>query len=249
MLPPRPLDAIRVKLLNLLDVPDAYALDRMDLTVLTTIDREVQQSVTSFLSGLADPEKVRLAGLHGKQLLAEGDPTQVTYAFTLYESTGRGNLLRVQTDNLNQPLSINDGTRLQLGSTAKLRTLITYLEVMQQLHGQLAGMTPEQLSAVELLPGDRLTAWAVDYLQSAKDRSLRPCSTPRSIALIPVTPPKRSSRPAGYIGSPILIAARTIRWSPFGRASNSLSTWYSFVLCGISRVTSSGVRRALPPPF
>ena len=59
----------------------------------------------------------------------------MTYAFTLYERGNGHNLLRVQTDNFNQPLSINDGTGLQLGSTAKLRTLINYLEIIQQLHG------------------------------------------------------------------------------------------------------------------
>ncbi len=40
------------------------------------------------------------------------------------------NVLRVQTDNWNQPLNINQNTRLELGSTAKLRTLINYLEIV-----------------------------------------------------------------------------------------------------------------------
>jgi len=128
-------DAIRVRLLNLLDLPNTYALDRLDLTVRTTLDQAVQQSVTRFLSGLVDADQARKAGLEGDQLLSSGDPAQVTYAFTLYERGNGHNLLRVQTDNFNQPLSINDGTRLQLGSTAKLRTLINYLEIIQQLHG------------------------------------------------------------------------------------------------------------------
>ena len=165
-------DAIRVRLLNLLDLPNTYALDRLDLTVRTTLDQAVQQSVTRFLSGLADPDQARKAGLEGDQLLSSGDPAQVTYAFTLYERGNGHNLLRVQTDNFNQPLNINDGTRLQLGSTAKLRTLINYLEIIQQLHHEFAGMTAEQLARVMVFPGDRLTSWAVQYLQTVPDHSL-----------------------------------------------------------------------------
>jgi membrane peptidoglycan carboxypeptidase len=52
------------------------------------------------------------------------------YSFTLYEHSSGVNLLRVQADNLNQPLNINPGTKLELGSTPKLRTLITYLEII-----------------------------------------------------------------------------------------------------------------------
>ncbi len=80
-------NAIRLRLLNLLGLSDIYALDRLDLTVRTTLDQPVQQSVTGFLSGLADPEHARQAGLQGDQLLSTGDPAQVTYAFTLYEQS------------------------------------------------------------------------------------------------------------------------------------------------------------------
>ncbi len=42
---------------------------------------------------------------------------------------------------MNQPLNINQNTRLELGSTAKLRTLINYLEIVADLHRQYAGMS------------------------------------------------------------------------------------------------------------
>ena len=58
----------------------------------------------------------------------------VVYSFTLYERQAGRNVLRVQTDNLDQPLNINQNTRLELGSTAKLRTLINYLEIVSGLH-------------------------------------------------------------------------------------------------------------------
>ena len=72
---------------------------------------------------------------------------------------------------MNQPLNINQNTRLELGSTAKLRTLINYLEIVAELHQQYAGKSAAELKAVPILPDDHLTAWAVRYLATAQDRS------------------------------------------------------------------------------
>ncbi len=167
-------DAVRVKLLSTLGLKDTYALDQLDLSVNTTIDRLRQHSVTDFLRSLADPRVVQKAGLQGDQLLEQGDPRNVIYSFTLYERQPDANVLLVQADNFNQPLSINQGTRLQLGSTAKLRTLITYLQIIERLHQQYAGLSPLQLQAVQVAPGDTLTRWAVGYLAAAPDRDLHP---------------------------------------------------------------------------
>ena len=67
----------------------------------------------------------------------------------------------MQTDNFDQPLNINQNTRLELGSTAKLRTLINYLEIVTDLHQQYAGMSAAQLKTVPIFPDDHLTQWAV----------------------------------------------------------------------------------------
>lgn len=165
-------NAIRSHLLGLLGIRDTYSLDRLDLSVQTTIDQAVQQSVTHFFEKVVNPLDAHAAGLDGDQLLSVGDPSQVTYSFTLYERGDGVNLLRAQTDNLNQPLSIVDGTRLQLGSTAKLRTLINYLQIVEELHRQYGGQSPRQLARAAVLPGDRLTLWALQYLSATQDRSL-----------------------------------------------------------------------------
>jgi len=163
---------IRARLVSALALKDSYALDRLDLRVSTTLDGAVQGSVTQFLRGLMDSQEAEKAGLIQNRLLATGDPRQVIYSFALYERSGGANLLRVQTDNFNQPLNINEGTKLQLGSTAKLRTLITYLEIIEQLHHSYGGMTPSQLQSVAVLPGDRLTQWAITYLSADTAPSL-----------------------------------------------------------------------------
>lgn len=164
--------ALRMLLLNRLGLSQTYLLDRLDLNLKTTINRTVQDSVAQFFEQVADSKQAQAAGLEGYQLLPVGDPGNVIYSFTLYERGAGVNYLRVQTDNLNQPLNINDGTKLQLGSTAKLRTMITYLQIVEALRTQYCGFTPEQLAKVQIQPSDKLTAWAVQYLSTAKDRGL-----------------------------------------------------------------------------
>ena len=167
-------NAVRAQLLGLLGAQSDYQLDRLDLSVQTSIDQAVQQSVTRFFQQIANPQSARDAGLDADQLLSVGDPSHVIYSFTLYQRGNGVNLLRAQTDNFDQPLSIVDGTRLQLGSTAKLRTLINYLQVIQELRSQLSGLTNAQLAAIKVPPDDRLTQWAVQYLFTTQDRSLLP---------------------------------------------------------------------------
>jgi membrane peptidoglycan carboxypeptidase len=147
---------------------------RTALAVRTTLDRSAQNGVANFLRRLKNAPAVSEAGLDQRQLLDRGDPQSVIYSVTLYERGEDANLLRVQTDNFNQPLDINQGTRLQLGSTAKLRTLINYLQIIEHLHHQMAGLLPAELRGVPILPGDRLTQWAVGYLSAARNRSLEP---------------------------------------------------------------------------
>jgi membrane peptidoglycan carboxypeptidase len=164
-------NTIRMSLLPLLGLPNTYDLDRLDLTVQTTVDQSAQQGITRFFENIADPKQAAAANLTQHQLLEESDPSKVVYSFTLYERKPGVNLLRVQTDNLNQPLNINENTRLELGSTAKLRTLINYLEIVAQLHQKLAGKSAAELQAVPILPEDHLTAWAIEYLSTAQDRN------------------------------------------------------------------------------
>ncbi len=155
---------VRARLASLLGMPALYDLDRLDLTAESTLDGAAQEAVSRTLLSLREPAAVAALGLKGFHLLDRGDPSRVIWSFTLYERAPGGNLLRVQTDNLDQPLDINAGARLDLGSTAKLRTLITYLESIADLHERYARSHPSELRALEIHPKDHLTAWAIDYL-------------------------------------------------------------------------------------
>lgn len=166
-------NAIRSRLAQLLDVPRLYDLDRLDLTVRTTLDSNLQAEATRALRALQDPSAAHAAGLYGEHLLGENDDlSRIVYSFTLMERARSGNMLRVQTDNFDQPFDINEGVKLDLGSTAKLRTLVTYLNIIAVLHDRYATMSNEELSKVEVSANNVLARWALDYLHNAQDRSL-----------------------------------------------------------------------------
>ena len=82
-------------------------------------------------------------------LRPQDDPSKIAYSFTLFERRDGANLVRVQTDSVNQPFDINQGARLNLGSTAKLRAVITYLQIVTELHERYASMSAAQLRAVK----------------------------------------------------------------------------------------------------
>jgi len=164
---------IRSHLLSLLGLRHFYDLDRLDLGVSSTLDYPVQRAVAARLLELKDPEQVKEANLTGTRLLNAGnDLDQVIYSFTLYEVTDNANVLRVQADNFPEPFDINEGVRLDLGSTAKLRTLVHYLEIIAELHGEYVSTSSDSLRKIEVPQEDKLRRWVIDYLASAKDRDL-----------------------------------------------------------------------------
>ena len=126
---------MRNHLAGLLGDSRLYNLDRLDLSVVTHARRRrPRRPSPRRCAACTTPEAAAAAGLTGKGMLGNGDPAKVVYSFTLMERGDNVNYLRVQTDNYDQPLDINEGAKLDLGSTAKLRTLVTYLDIVDQLH-------------------------------------------------------------------------------------------------------------------
>jgi membrane peptidoglycan carboxypeptidase len=163
---------IRGTLGDLLGVENLYVLDRYDLTAHSTLDGPSQQAVTRILNRLADPAFLACAGLKETRLLAKGDPKQVNYSLTLYERTPTANVLRIQADNLDQPLDINAGTKLDLGSSAKFRTLVSYLLVVADLHQRYGQVAADELAKLKRHPADRLSNWAIDTLRAKPGTTL-----------------------------------------------------------------------------
>jgi membrane peptidoglycan carboxypeptidase len=165
-------NAVRMDLLGLTGVGTLYDLDRFDLTVRTTLDLQAQEEVTNLLARLTDPAFVREQGLTTFGL-NRGDPARVTYAVALYERTPEGNVVRVQVDNLDAPFNMIEGSKLELGSTAKLRVLISYLEIVQQLYLEHTGQSAVSLRAEPVGAGDGITAWTLGYLAANPDIPLQ----------------------------------------------------------------------------
>lgn len=167
--------ALRTHISTLLNVPRAYDLERLDLEAETSLDGEAQALAARVLTSLRTPAAAKTAGLFGSHLLDPGaNPAPLIYSFTLFERGAQANLLRVQADNIDQPFDVNQGARLDLGSTAKLRTLVSYLELVAELHGRWGELSSAELTALKPSPRDPLGAWARQYLLRAKDRRLTP---------------------------------------------------------------------------
>jgi len=164
-------NAVRIRTAGLLDL-SLFDLDRYDLTISSTFDGEIQQQVSDYLRSLATAPAAERIGLLGERLLSAQQLDKVLYSFTLYESTDNANRVRVQTDSIDQPFDINEGSKLELGSTAKLRVLATYLDIIAELQQRFSAKTVVDLRRVDVEGKDHITRWVVDYLITTRDRNL-----------------------------------------------------------------------------
>jgi membrane peptidoglycan carboxypeptidase len=139
-----------------------YDLDRLDLVAGSTLHTGLQQSVTEHLRRLGEADFARAAGLFGDRLLSEERVADVRYSFTLFERDGGRFAVRVQTDNTDQPFDINEDSKLELGSTAKLRVLATYLEIIAEVFERHAGRAAEALR--EFDADDPLSRWTLERM-------------------------------------------------------------------------------------
>jgi membrane peptidoglycan carboxypeptidase len=165
------INAARLRLGNLLN-QSMYDLDRLDLNAHSTLHGDVQQKVSAYLKSLANPAVAAQHGLIGERLLAASRTADVLYSFTLFEKTPDGNRVRVQTDSTDQPFDLNEHSKLELGSTAKLRVLASYLEIIAELHQAFVDELPDSLLTMDIAPNDHITRWAANYMATTADRSL-----------------------------------------------------------------------------
>ena len=157
--------AVREHVRSLLGLPGLYEVDRLHLEVDSTVDGRLQRTTTRLLHDLTDPAFVAAHGLRAPRLLAAGDPRRVVYSVLLLERTARGDVLRVIADNVGRPFDLNAGMKLELGSTAKLRTLAHYLDVAAALHRELSALERPALDRWLNGARDPISRWAAQTLQ------------------------------------------------------------------------------------
>jgi membrane peptidoglycan carboxypeptidase len=165
-------NTIRSRLSSFVGVDKLYELDHFDLAVATTFDKQAHQQVTSSLQKLSDPQAVQELGLKQDRLLGQGDPAKVVYSLTLFETEGGVNKVRVQTDNFDGPFNINSGSKLDLGSTAKLRTLVSYLKILEDLYLELSPLRAADREKARAKKIDPIGDWAIQTLNGSPNISL-----------------------------------------------------------------------------
>jgi membrane peptidoglycan carboxypeptidase len=164
---------LRTRLAKMLGVQSNYELDRIDLAAKTSLDFKTQQAVSADLHQLDESGTARSAGIFGKKMLSgSADLSPVTYSLMLFERSNIGNLLRVQTDNYDQAMDINEGIRIDLGSTSKLRTMVHYLELITDVYKRDKNLSAQQLAQLDIHPRDYLSAWVIEQLHANAKISL-----------------------------------------------------------------------------
>jgi membrane peptidoglycan carboxypeptidase len=167
-------NAIRTELLGVLNAPNLYALDRLDLNATTTIDAPVQENVSKVLRSLRSPGVTNSLGMVGFQLLSPNDDfSQLNYSVVIYERKGDRNVLRVHADTLDEPFDINSSSKLILGSTSKLRTLIAYLDIVDHIYQQHLNDSPAALKTAEHDAHDPISQFVIGYLMENRNPSLK----------------------------------------------------------------------------
>ncbi|MFZ5569005.1 MAG: transglycosylase domain-containing protein [Thermodesulfobacteriota bacterium] len=163
---------LRTRLLSNLKTDRFYDLDRYDLTVYSTLHTNLQEDFLKFFNAIKEPSYAMGAGFNAPNLLARGNPSGITYSVALYETTPQGNYMRVLTNSSSKPFNIDESAKVDLGSSAKLRTIVHYLEVIEQLHTRYGNLSPTELNACLKTNLDPLSRWAVLYLAGTYDRNL-----------------------------------------------------------------------------
>jgi membrane peptidoglycan carboxypeptidase len=166
------INSVRIRTAGLLGT-NLYELDRLDLKASTSLHGDLQRQVSRYLRSLSTLDAAAKAGLLGERLLQADKLEEVLYSFTLYQKTDTANKVRIQTDSTDQPFDINEGSKLELGSTAKLRVLATYLEIVAELHQRFAPMTVSELYRIDIEDKDHITRWVVDYLIQTRNLNLK----------------------------------------------------------------------------
>jgi membrane peptidoglycan carboxypeptidase len=135
------------------------------VNVKTTVNAGLERDVTAFFHRMNDDGYVDSTGLKAAHLLLNGDPGRVIYSMILRERTPAGDVVRLHADNVAGPFDVNEGTKMELGSTAKLRTLVHYLNVMSDLHQTLSALPDDVVRGRAKASRDPLTQWAAETVR------------------------------------------------------------------------------------
>ena len=172
--PEKAVNLVRVNLMQAMGLPSMHDFDRMDISAKTTIDYRATEIVNQALKDLGNPDSEKGQAVLGEKMAKPETAANIQYSFTLYERVDGANHLRIQTDNFGGEFNLNEDSMLELGSTAKLRTLVTYLEYNLAAYRNIIARAPEDYPKLDGRRGeeDGITAFVLDYIAAhAEDGS------------------------------------------------------------------------------
>ncbi len=174
--PEKAVNLVRVNLMQTLGLQSMHDFDRMDISANTTIDYRATQLVNKALKDLGNPYSERGQAVIGDKMAKLDTAGNIQYSFTLYERVGDANYLRIQTDNFGGEFNLNEDSMLELGSTAKFRTLVTYLESVLECYRHIESLAPEDYPKLmeRQAEEDGITTFVLDYIaahEEARDDS------------------------------------------------------------------------------
>lgn len=189
-------DSLRLSVMNSLNLnpkDGLYVLDHCDLTIQSTLDRSMNEALNRRFRDYNDPTTAMNSGLTGDKKLRPQTASRAIWGITINQVMPDGRTVtRVSTDTFQGALDLNKGGKQNFGSTQKLRMLTSYLDVIADLHRDLARKDASELAGMSVHPNDKLTRWAVDYLiDPATEKSLNGM-------LVASLQRKYSAAPAGF---------------------------------------------------
>ena len=146
-------DPVRFYLLNKLAINKTYDLDKFDLIVNSSINKKLYND----LYNKAAIEIKKHKSITGKYLL-KNNKQDFILSFLLFEKVGNINYLRAQFDQFPSRFSANDSMKLELGSTAKFRVLVSYLQLIENTFNYLY-KHPNYI----IHPKDKMTLWVKEW--------------------------------------------------------------------------------------
>lgn len=143
-------DAVRVAVKEWISYPgDMHDMDKIDLTVTTTLRAKPTRDVRNVLHSFYDREEAKRRGITGVgDHLADPDRLdEIIYSGIFYEIGEKTNDLLFESDTNPGWLNVSSGTGMQMGSTLKAPITVAAMLRVHRAYTKYADKTPEELRA------------------------------------------------------------------------------------------------------
>ena len=169
-------DAVRVATKEWISYPgDMHDMDKIDLTVTTTLRAKPTRDVRNILHSFYNPEEAKKRGMTGVgEHLADPDRLDdIIYGAIFYEIGKNTNDLLFESDTNPGWLNVSSGTGMQMGSTLKAPITVAAMLRVHRAYEKYANKPPEELRAELGRKRGPFTDWTLRHLlNETSDKSI-----------------------------------------------------------------------------